>query len=561
LILACVALACGSGFSRPRGVTASASSEGIDVSWDPVPGADAYRVQLADLETRQAVGEAKLVRETRARLPGVFSRSAGVWVDAVRGSQTARAVGFVSGGALGGNGDAWQIFGPSDFRGGALRVSFPSLSPGDRLGILLVNWSGRDGASAAVDVTGVIQAQPTARPSTPISAPLLFHDIAGDRVAGAAARPERAPAGPHRSFCVVPGMDFSRHVRKPATLVQESTHAEFFVDDEDLSHYDSGYFVPIAAAFEERVWPADARAFGAPTDVDQNGKLLVLFTHELGEHLHGGWLIGYFGNGDLLRARDSSPDCSDSGSNHGEIIYLNDVRNGGLNGYSPAALAATSYPATLAHELQHLINLGHRCVERNCDGPEETWINEALSKVAEDLAGFGWNGAQGRAEGAQYLQRSSGEVRGYDGRSLTHWESDPIGNYQGAHSFLRFFTDRLGDAIPAAIANGPGGADGVEDAIGRPLPRAMAEWASALLLSNEPGAAYNFSGQSWSPLHERLRHLDYRTPGEQAAIRADGIAAFVSGGSPGGPAEVTVRSSEDVPPHVVVVRIAGGLSR
>jgi hypothetical protein len=82
---------------------------------------------------------------------------------------------------------------------------------------------------------------------------------------------------------------------------------------------------------------------------------------------------------------------------------LNDVGNGAANGYGAAELAATSYPAAIAHELQHLINLGHRCVERNCDGPEQTWINEALSKVAEDLAGFGWNGAQGRVEGAHYL--------------------------------------------------------------------------------------------------------------------------------------------------------------
>ena len=65
-----------------------------------------------------------------------------------------------------------------------------------------------------------------------------------------------------------------------------------------------------------------------------------------------------------------------------------------------------------------LINLGHRCVEKRCEGREQTWSNEALSKVGEDLAGFGWNGAQGRGEGAQYLTRSSGSVRGYDGRSF-----------------------------------------------------------------------------------------------------------------------------------------------
>lgn len=153
----------------------------------------------------------------------------------------------------------------------------------------------------------------------------------------------------------------------------------------------------------------------------------MLFSRELGQHLKGGWLIGYFGNADLLRSRDDSNDCSTGGSNHGEIVFLNDVQNGEDNGWSAQDLAGTIYPETLAHEFQHLINLGHRCVERACDGPEKIWINEALSKVAEDLAGYGWNAGPGRAQGREYLSRAEGRLRGYDGRGLTLWEGDPIG--------------------------------------------------------------------------------------------------------------------------------------
>ncbi len=220
---------------------------------------------------------------------------------------------------------------------------------------------------------------------------------------------------------------------------------------------------------------------------------------------------------------------------------------------SAADLFATVYPATLAHELQHLLNFAHRCVQRPCEGPEETWINEALSKVAEDLAGYGWNVAGGRAEGAAYLGHPGAELRGYDGRSLTRWEGDSIGNYQGAHSFLRLFTDRAGPDLAGRIAGGTGGVGGLESALGIPLPMAMAEWASALMLSNEPGSPYSFSGSAWSPLHERLRHLDTRAPGP-VSLRHDGIAAVMSGPGLGGPARVTVRSREETPPYVVVVR-------
>jgi hypothetical protein len=357
---------------------------------------------------------------------------------------------------------------------------------------------------------------------------------------------------------VVPGLDFARHVRKPATLAISTAHADVYLDDEDLGEYEGPVLQPLAQAFEERVWPAIAGTFGPSSDVDGNGKLLVLLTHELGAHLNGGWLIGYFGNADLVRARDDSPDCSKGGSNHGEIVYLNDPRNGAANGYAAGDLFASVYPATLAHELQHLLNFGRRCLARACDGPEETWINEALSKVAEDLAGFGWNSAGGRAEGAAYLRRADGGLRGYDGRSLTHWEGDPIGNYQGVHSFLRLFTDRLGTDLAGRVASGPGGVTGLESALGLPMPFAMAQWATALLLSNEPDAPYSFSGPAWSPLHDRLRHLDTRAPGP-LTVRRDGIAAVMSGPGLGGAARVTVRKGGEAPPYVVVTRASAAL--
>ena len=555
------AIGCGTrGPERPRDVRASAQGGEVAVSWNPASGAASYRVQLVDLDTQKPLSPAVTVHGTQATLRGAFSQSAGVWVDALPGG---RAIGGVTAGAAGGTGASWQMFGPQDFRGGVLQASFPQLSNGERLGVLLVNAGGPDQASAQVEVSGV---SPDQAPSPQRGAlvaslpqhPQSLHAPEPEITGAAAAAPEPAAPDAHRAFCVVPGMDFSRHLRKPATRVALTAHGAIYVDDEDLSHYEAPFVDALAKAYEERVWPSDTAAFGAPTDVDQNGRILILLTHELGAHLGGGWLIGYFGNGDLLRSRDTSADCSSGGSNHAEIVYLNDVQNGAANGYSAQELSATVYPATLAHEIQHLLNLGHRCVEQRCSGAEDTWINEALSKVAEDLAGYGWNGALGRSEGAAYLSRSDGDLRGYDGRSLTRWEGDPIGNYQGAHSFLRFFADRLGPQLATAVANGAGGRDSLEDAIGRPLSRAMAEWATALLVSNEPGAAFSYSGSAWSPFHQRLRHLDARAPGT-ATLRTDGIAAFLSGAGANAAARVTVRNGEATPPSVVVLRVPAAL--
>lgn len=544
-MLIAAALGCGaSGSTRPTDVRASASASGVDVTWS---GVDAAQVQLVDLDSGAALSDAVSVRGSHATLPGAFSRSAGVRVIAEPGGGT--SLGFVSAGASGGTGEAWQIFGPQDFRGGVLQAKFPQLASNERLGVLLVNSGGRDDAAATVEMSGVNARPQTSafRPQVSLirARPLALH--APEQVLPKlVAASEPAPVGAHRSFCVVPGLDFSRHLRKPATRVAQTAHGEIWIDDDDLSHYEAPFIDALANAYEERVWPTDTSVFGMPTDVDQNGRILVLLTHELGAHLNGGWLIGYFGNGDLLNARDDS--CQDSGSNHAEIVYLNDVQNGGANGYSASDLSSEVYPATLAHEIQHLLNLGHRCVQQKCDGPEATWLNEALSKVAEDLAGYGWNSSIGRSEGAAYLERGA-----YDGRSLTVWEGDPIGNYQAAHSFLRLFVDRAGTQLAGEVTS-----DNLEAALGRPLPRAMAEWASALLLSNEQGAAYSFSGSAWSPFHQRLRHLEYRAPGP-VTLRADGIAAFVSGAGQDAAAQVTVRSGESAPPVVVVLRVAGDL--
>jgi hypothetical protein len=556
-ITACLlaAIACG-GPMRPRDVRASARGGTVEVSWRSTAGT--CRVQLADLDSGTPVGQPVIVRGSRAVIPGSAS---GVWVDALPGG---RAIGVVGAGEEGGTGAPWQIFAPWDFRRGAVSANFPELGSAERLGVLLVNHAGADGAAAEVTIEGASDlpaapAQSTADLAAPFPA---LHEVLRAREAELALEAP-APAEPPQqvarsSFCVVRGLDFSRHVRKPATLALTTAHASIYLDDDDLGEYEGPALQPLAQAFEDRVWPAITSAFGAPTDVDGDGKLLVLITHELGALLNGGWLIGYFGNADLVRARDDSPQCTAGGSNHAEIVYLNDPRNGAVNGYAASDLFATIYPAAVAHELQHLLNFAHRCVQRSCDGPEQTWINEALSKVAEDLAGYGWNGAGGRAEGAAYLGHPGGQLRGYDGRSLTRWEGDPIGNYQGAHSFLRLFTDRTGPDLPGRIARGPGGIDGLESALRIPLPMAMAQWASALLLSNEQGSPYSFSGSAWSPLHARLRHLDTRAPGS-VSLRQDGIAAVMSGPGSGGPARVTVRSREQTPPYVVVVRAGAQL--
>ena len=562
------------------------------MTWEAVPGVAGYRVQLLDLPADELVGEAAVTAATSATmlLGGLPEERAGIAVQALSSLEAggapvgSSAFGFVSAGPAGGDGARWQMFAPEDYSGDALRASFAALAPGERLAVIALNAGGADDARARVDVAGtsdpeteLAQASQVRTLRSDVAPPLLHealraHEEETLREALQSGIPSPAPSGsstpPERkSFCIVRGLDFESRVRKPAVRVLLTQHAAFYVDEEDLSHYPAGFFDILGGLFESRAYPADRLAFGAESDVDGNGRLFVVMSHELGAHLNGGWLLGYFGNDDLLRPLDLTPWCVAGGSNRADVIYLNDVANAQANGYSAWEAARSVFPATLAHELQHLINLNQRCLLRRCSGPEETWLNEGLSKVAEDLAGFGWNEPEGRSEGAQYLRRGGDLLRGYDGRSLTQWEGDPIGNYQGVHSFVRYFADRRGADFASRIVQGRGGIAGLEAALHMPFARAMADWASALLFSNEgatPDSRFDYLGASWSPLHVRLRHLDWQAlpgSGAEVSLRADGLAVLVTGPSPGGPATVTVRRADGTKPHVVVARFTGDLPR
>jgi hypothetical protein len=581
----------GPGPDAPAPVRGTEQGGIVSITWQAVPGAASYRVQLLDLQADERVGEALVTSRTSASLPlgDLPEERAGIAVEAFRflepdGAPAAVGFGFVSAGAEGGSGARWQMFAPEDFRGAAVRASFERLAPGERLAVIALNAGGEDGARARFEVAGT--ADPLV-PDAPVAAasalrqeaaPPLLHEavraheeetlrealllgIPASAREGSSAPPERT------GFCIARGLDFGSFVRKPAVRVLMTDHAAFYVDAEDVEHYPAGFFETLGRLFETRAYPADRLAFGAESDVDGNGKLFVVLSHELGAHLNGGWLLGYFGDRDLLRPLDPTPWCGAGGSNAADVIYLNDVANAQANGYSADEAARSVFPATLAHELQHLINLNQRCLLRRCSGSEETWINEGLSKLAEDLAGFGWNEQQGRVEGAQYLARGGNLLRGYDGRSLTRWEGDPIGNYQGAHSFVRYLADRRGADFAWRLVHGSGGVPGLEGALHLPFARAMADWASALLFSNEaatPDSRFDYLGAGWSPLHVRLRHLDWlplSAAGAEASLRADGLAVLVSGPSAGGSASVTVRSAAAVKPHVVVARFSGDLPR
>ena len=191
-------------------------------------------------------------------------------------------------------------------------------------------------------------------------------------------------------------------------------------------------YASFATTFDTLIYPVDITNFGQPTDIDHNGKILIFFTKEVNKLTPRGsnGVIGGF-----FQARDLFPQTANAafegcpGSNVGEMFYVLAPDSAGVfaDPQSRADILAGT-PGTLVHEFQHLINAGRRLyVNTNADFPEDVWLNEGLSHIAEELLYY-------RVAGLAPRQNITASVLG-----ATQASVDAFNNYQG-FNFGRYET-------------------------------------------------------------------------------------------------------------------------
>ena len=147
------------------------------------------------------------------------------------------------------------------------------------------------------------------------------------------------------------------------------------------AQYDS-----IAAEFDSLAYPVDTANFGGPTDLDDNDRVVAFYTravNELSPPASSVVVQGFFTARDLF----SSAPASCPMSNEGEMFYMlvpdpTGVVNSNVRTVSSVRGGTV---ATMAHELQHLINASRRVYVNIAPGFEEVWLNEGLSHIAEEL--------------------------------------------------------------------------------------------------------------------------------------------------------------------------------
>ncbi|HEX2091739.1 MAG TPA: hypothetical protein VHG28_05020, partial [Longimicrobiaceae bacterium] len=142
--------------------------------------------------------------------------------------------------------------------------------------------------------------------------------------------------------------------------------------------------------FDDLVYPVDTQYFGTPTDIDQNGRVIIFFTRRVNELTppnSGGYVGGFFWAGDLFPRQATQRFDACPRGNVAEIFYILAADPQGSINNNPRSrdLVLRSSLGTIAHELEHLINASRRMFVNNANRFEETWLDEGLAHSAEEL--------------------------------------------------------------------------------------------------------------------------------------------------------------------------------
>jgi hypothetical protein len=267
--------------------------------------------------------------------------------------------------------------------------------------------------------------------------------------------PPAAQVGETRRFFVY-DLSATSALEVSATLLARTEHADIWAQDgQRFSRADAER---AGEVFEARVYPEVTAAFGPPAPAPDGtaGRIAILHTQLRGAG-------GYFSGSDQL------PRSLVPYSNEQQIVYLD---------AGAARPSDRTYAGLLAHEFQHLVHQ-----QRNAYA--DTWINEGLSEVADELLG-GPNGFLRRFETNPDTQ-------------LNNWP--PSGNtaahYGAAHSFLRYLLRRFGGVEHAKdlVSAGSPGVNAVEhylrDGFNTGLLDVFADWTVANLLDDDGEGRYS----------------------------------------------------------------------
>jgi len=332
----------------------------------------------------------------------------------------------------------------------------------------------------------------------------------------------------------------------------------------DTSNPASGYtdadYASIASTFDNLVDPTDTKAFGAPTDIDGNGHVVLFFTravNELTPARSTSYVAGFFYARDLFPSTPSPDFDACAGSNGGEMFYLlvpdpTGVVNG--NKFSKDNVTGVVI-ATLGHEYQHLINASRRMyVNMDATDFETTWLDEGLSHVAEELLFYAESGLVPRANiDATKLRSSSAYVDAFNTDAISNFsrlesylgapssnspfaDNDDLATRGATWSFLRYAADHTGSDDGTTwyqlVNSSTTGVANLEQVFGTGLPALARDWATSVFTDDVASTDPRYQQTSWN-LRSIFGALESTGayPLATATLGASPMAVSVDGGS------------------------------
>ncbi len=187
---------------------------------------------------------------------------------------------------------------------------------------------------------------------------------------------------------------------RPARVVAVLSNTIVFIDTlSPAGGFTDAELQAFGASFDTLGFALDTANFGAPTDIDGNGRVAIFFTPEVNATPapQGVVVGGYFAARDLF---STNPTTGCVSSNEGEIFYMpvpDPARTINGNYTSKSSVSGRTF-GTLVHEMQHLINAGRRIHVNNASNLEEVWLNEGLSHIAEELLYYRVSGNSPRSD-------------------------------------------------------------------------------------------------------------------------------------------------------------------
>jgi hypothetical protein len=313
---------------------------------------------------------------------------------------------------------------------------------------------------------------------------------------------------------------------KSAHVMAVSNTAVIIADDENpAGGFTQAEYASVATTFDTLVDPLDRSNFGDPTDLDNNGRIIIFYTVEVNKLTPAnsqGVVEGFFNPRDIFPKTGTAQLQACAGSNVAEMFYMivpdpTGTINGNVRRKSDVVDETIGITA---HEYQHLINATRRVYINNADDFEEVWLNEGLSHIAEELLFYRTSGLKPRSNlDAATIRATQPRVDAFNNhasqnlaryslylekpeQNSPYADNDSLENRGATWSFLRYAADRKAatDAgIWSALVNSKTiGMANLQNVFGTDVTTWFRDWSISNYTDDKANTGATWQQPSWN---------------------------------------------------------------